>query len=165
MRPGSSVISSTQEGNQGSGRLSKCQGGHHSSWVGGCWHSLWSRGQLDPCGRTLSQDRQGWSPVDGNGKGLPGAPGMTLSEVCQRDLYNVAKLRPALGTLLGRRKALVALIAVFQKCRTETQSNNGLAKIMRRTSARCWMWILLSWPPSRHLALKITTAALLSWAM
>lgn len=64
----------------------------------------------------------------------PGAPGRAFSEVCQRDLCNVAKLRTALGTLLGRRKALIALIAVFQKCRPEMQGDNGLAKIMQRTS-------------------------------
>lgn len=43
----------------------------------------------------------------------PGAPGRALSEVCQRDISNVPKPRTALGTLLGRRKALIPLIAVF----------------------------------------------------
>lgn len=95
----------------------------------------------------------------------PRAPGRALSEVCQRDLCNVAKPRTALGTLLGRRKALIPLIAVFQKCRPEMQGNNGLAKIMQRPSGHWWMWIWLSWSPSHHLALKITRAALLSWAM
>lgn len=50
------------------------------------------------------------------GKGLPGVPGMAFPEVCQRDFCDVAKLRTALGTLLGRRKALIVLIAVFQRC-------------------------------------------------